>query len=72
MKIYFAMLAFVIIGGAVVYTSFDWGSNDEDQGQAMEETSLKSGGSIKLTEKEATLEPSQGQRKVVLTGLGMF
>jgi hypothetical protein len=67
-----ALIAVLVIGGVVAYTSIDWQSAAGNSEQANQQTSLKSGGSIQLTEKEAALTPSNGEKKVVLMNLGMY
>lgn len=64
-----ALLAVVFVGGIVAFTSINWSSGGEQQ--TSQSASLKNGGTIELTKKEASIPVSQGERKVVLTDLGM-
>jgi ferric-dicitrate binding protein FerR (iron transport regulator) len=72
MKKGLAFLAVVIVVIAVGYTSINWNSDTQSSTQANQDVSLRDGETIKLTAEEAALTAGQGEKKVILTDLGMF
>jgi ferric-dicitrate binding protein FerR (iron transport regulator) len=67
-----AFLAVIVVAIAIAYGSFNWGSDSERAAKANQEVSLQDGGTIELTAEEAALSAGPGEKKVVLTDLGMF
>jgi hypothetical protein len=65
-----ALATFVIVSVAVAYYSVNWDADKEASGT--ENVTLSNGNQIALTEKEAALSANAGEKKVVLTGLGLF
>jgi ferric-dicitrate binding protein FerR (iron transport regulator) len=72
MKKGFAFMAVIIVAIAVAYGSFNWKSDTENDAQANQDVALQDGGTIKLTEDEAALTAASGEKKVVITDIGMF
>jgi hypothetical protein len=72
MKKGFSFLVIAIIAVAVVYTSVNWNSDQESVNEVNQGGSDDSGGTLQLTEQEASLTANPGEKKVVITDLGMF
>jgi ABC-type enterochelin transport system substrate-binding protein len=72
MKKGIAFLAVAIIAVAVAYTSISWNSDQESADQANQEVPVEGGEVLQLTEQEASLSANPGEKKVVITDLGMF
>jgi ferric-dicitrate binding protein FerR (iron transport regulator) len=72
MKKGIAFMAVIIVAIAVAYGSFNWKSDTENAAQANQDVALQDGGTIKLTEDEAALTAASGEKKVVITDIGMF
>jgi copper chaperone CopZ len=72
MKKGFAFMAVIIVAIAVAYISFNWKSDTENAAQANQEVALQDGGTIELTKDEASLTAAPGEKKVIITDIGMF
>jgi ferric-dicitrate binding protein FerR (iron transport regulator) len=72
MKKILAFLALAIVIALVAYTSIDWQSDTDNAAQANQNVPLKSGGTIQLTAEENALTAGPGEKKIVLTDLGMY
>jgi hypothetical protein len=72
MKKGLAFLAVFIIVIAVGYTSINWNSDTQNTSQTNQDVSLKDGEIIKLTAEENAPTANLGEKKVILTDLGMF
>jgi copper chaperone CopZ len=69
MKKGFAFLAIVFVVTVIVYRSVDWGILKQNANQAFVE--LVNGERFELNTKEANLPVHSGERKVVISDLGM-
>jgi hypothetical protein len=71
MKIILSFFAVVFVSLAVAFIYLG-DSGPKNQGEASHEVSTKNGETLFLTSKEKALSPNQGEKKIVLTDLGMF
>jgi hypothetical protein len=69
MKKGFAVLGMFMVVVAITYTAFDWQNIRENTTQEI--VSLVNGTKIELNAEEASLPIAQGEKKVVITDLGM-
>jgi FtsH-binding integral membrane protein len=69
MKKGFAVLGMIMVVVAITYTAFDWQNIRENTTQEI--VSLVNGTKIELNAEEASLPIAQGEKKVVITDLGM-
>ncbi|UOR12113.1 hypothetical protein [Halobacillus amylolyticus] len=70
MKKTIASIALAIVAVVVAYPSVNWEADKE--AAETENVTLSNGVQIALTEKEAALSGNPGEKKVALTGLGLF
>lgn len=70
MKKIVALTSFFIVAVAIGYSSINWDSDNEAAGT--ENVTLSNGNQMALNQKEAALSANPGEKKVVLTGLGLF
>jgi hypothetical protein len=69
MKKGLAVLAMVMVIVGITYNTFDWENIRENTTQAI--VTLVNGSNIQLNAEEAALPIAQGEKKVVITDLGM-
>jgi hypothetical protein len=72
MKKGLAFLTVATIAIAVAYTSVNWNSNQESMDRVDQDVSDAGGETLQLTEQEASLTANPGEKKVIITDLGMF
>jgi hypothetical protein len=69
MKKGFALLGMVIVVVGITYSAFDWQNIRDNTTQVI--VSLVNGTKIELNAEEEDLPIAQGEKKVVITDLGM-
>jgi hypothetical protein len=69
MKKVVALVTLVFIASAITYFSFDW--NGKDTTEAIENVSLSDGSTVGLVPEEIVLKVNAGEKKVIITNLGM-
>jgi hypothetical protein len=72
MKKGFSFLAVAIISVAVAYSSINWNSDQESVDEVNQDVSDEGGGTFQLSGQESALTANPGEKKVVITNLGMF
>jgi hypothetical protein len=69
MKKVVALLGIIFIASAITYISFDWSGKDITE--ASENVLLTDGSTIGLVPEEIALKVNEGEKKVIITDLGM-
>jgi hypothetical protein len=69
MKKVMAIVVFALIASAITYFSFDW--NGKNTTEASQKVSLTDGSTIGLVPEEIALGVDEGEKKVIVTDLGM-
>jgi hypothetical protein len=69
MKKVVALIGLVFIASAITYFSFDW--NSQKSTEASQNVSLTDGSTVGLVPEEIALKVNEGEKKVIVTDLGM-